>query len=270
MTSDDNRMVGKCALVTGATGGLGRAVSDLLHDRGAAVYLSDIDRGRGEALARRLGDRARFIELDVTAEESWAAAAAAIRAAGDRLTTLVNCAGAALKRPLADTSLADFRRIVDLNLVGTFLGIRMAGHELADQGSIVNVSSLNGVLATAGLGAYVASKSAVCALTRVAALELADRGVRVNAVCPGSFETGITDAQDFADTDWEAYVRTIPLGRRGVPDEVAHAVLYLASDESSYVTGTDLVIDGGIAAGRRTPSRPAGRPDPGDEAGLRD
>jgi NAD(P)-dependent dehydrogenase (short-subunit alcohol dehydrogenase family) len=96
----------------------------------------------------------------------------------------------------------------------------------------------------------VASKSAVSALTRVAALELAARGITVNAVCPGSIDTAITDSAGFADTDWDAYLKTIPVGRRGAPVEVAQAVLYLASDESRYVTGTNLVIDGGIAAGR--------------------
>jgi len=249
------RMAGKSALVTGATGGLGRAVAELLHAEGATVYASDIDAERGAALVRGLGDRAHYLELDVTDERAWSSALAAVERSGDRLTTLVSCAGAAMKRTLAETSLADFRRIVDLNLTGTFLGIRTAGRHLADGGSVVNFSSLNGVLATAELGAYVASKFAVSALTRVAALELADRGITVNAVCPGSIETPITDTQDFADTDWDAYLRTIPLGRRGVPDEVAQAVLYLASDDSRYVTGTDLVIDGGIAAGRRTPKR---------------
>jgi len=244
-------MVGKCVLVTGATGGLGLAISELLHEEGAVVILTDVDPERGGTIARRLGDRASFLELDVTDEGSWSAALAAVAESGDRLTTLVNCAGAALKRNVVDTSLADFQRILDLNLTGTFLGIREAGRHLVDGGSIVNISSLNGVLPTAGLGAYVASKAAVSALTRVAALELADRDITVNAVCPGSIETAITDRQDFADTDWEAYVRTIPLGRRGMPDEVAHAVLYLASDAARYVTGTNLVIDGGIAAGRR-------------------
>jgi len=249
-------MAGRCALVTGATGGLGRAIGELLHEEGAIVYLSDIDRDRGESLARELGDRATFVHLDVTDEASWSAALAAVHEAGDQLTTLVNCAGAALKSLLVDTSAADFRRILELNLTGTFLGIRLAGRHLVDGGSIVNISSLNGVLPTAGLGAYVASKAGVSALTRVAALELADRGITVNAVCPGSIETAITDSQDFADTDWDAYVRTIPLGRRGAPEEVAQAVLYFVACESRYVTGTNLVIDGGIAAGRRTPSRP--------------
>jgi len=244
-------MSGKCALVTGATGGIGRAVSELLHQEGAKVYLTDLDRARGESLAEGLGDRAEFVVLDVTDEASWSAAAAAVQEAGDQLTTLVNCAGAALKRSLVDTTLEEFRRIVDLNLTGTFLGLRLAGRSMADGGAVVNISSLNGVLPTAGLGAYVASKSAVSALTRVAALELADRGITVNAVCPGSIDTAITDSRDFVDTDWAAYLRTIPLGRRGMPAEVAHAVLYLATDESRYVTGTNLVIDGGIAAGRR-------------------
>ena len=246
-------LAGKVALVTGATGGLGSAVSELLHRQGATVYLSDLDEERGAAMASGLGAGARFILLDVTDEDAWSAAVTQVERAGERLTTLVNCAGAALKRPLVDTSLSEFRRIVDLNLVGTFLGVRTAGRHLADGGSVVNISSLNGVLATADLGAYVASKFAVSALTRVAALEYADRGIRVNAVCPGSIETPITDSPDFADTDWDAYRRTIPLGRRGVPAEVANAVRYLVSDDSRYVTGTDLVIDGGIAAGRRTP-----------------
>jgi len=211
---------------------------------------------RGQALAEELGDRARFVQLDVTDEESWAAAVALLHEAGHQLTTLVNCAGAALKSALVDTSGADFRRILELNLTGTFLGVRIAGRHLVDGGSVVNISSLNGVLPTAGLGAYVASKAAVSALTRVAALELADRGITVKGVCPGSIDTAITDSQDFADTDWDAYVKTIPLGRRGAPDEVAQAVLYLVAEESRYVTGTILVIDGGIAAGRRTPTRP--------------
>ena len=248
------RLTGKCALVTGATGGLGWAISEVLHQEGATVYLSDIERDRGESLAQELGDGARFVPLDVTAEASWSAAMAVLEDAGNRLTTLVNCAGAALKHPLVDTSVEDFRRLLDLNLMGTFLGIRVAGHRMVDGGSIVNISSLNGVLPTAGLGAYVASKAAVSAITRVAALELAERRITVNAVCPGSIDTAITDTRDFADTDWDAYVRTIPLGRRGAPVEVAQAVLYLVADESRYVTGVNLVIDGGIAAGRRTPS----------------
>ncbi|WP_460710894.1 SDR family NAD(P)-dependent oxidoreductase [Nocardioides dilutus] len=243
--------MGRTALVTGAAAGIGAAIARLLHREGAVVHLADVDRDSGRLLAAELGDRASFVALDVTDEAAWEAAVGELEKGGSRLTTLVNCAGAALRRPILETTAEDFRRILDLNLTGTFLGLRVAGRHLADGGSIVNISSLNGVLPTAGLGAYVASKAGVSALTRVAALELAERGVRVNAVSPGSIDTAITDRPDFADVDWSAYLRTIPLGRRGQPDEVAQAVLYLVSDDSAYVTGAELVIDGGIAAGRR-------------------
>ena len=243
------RLADRVALVTGSSSGIGAAVARLLHEEGATVLLADIDEDRGEHLASELGDRAAYVRLDVTDEGSWQAAVDGL--VDTRLTTLVNCAGAALRSPLVDTSVEAFRRLVELNLTGTFLGLRTAGRHLVDGGAVVNVSSLNGVLPTADLGAYVASKAGVSALTRVAALEYAERGITVNAVCPGSIDTSITDSQDFADLDWDAYVRTIPLGRRGSADEVAQAVLYLASDESRYVTGVNLVIDGGIAAGRR-------------------
>jgi NAD(P)-dependent dehydrogenase (short-subunit alcohol dehydrogenase family) len=242
------RFAGKTALVTGAAAGIGAAVARLLHAEGGTVHLADVNRDVGEVLAAELGDRASYVQLDVTDEAAWQAAVDGLGEAP--LTTLVNCAGAALRKPLVDTSVAEFRRLVELNLTGTFLGLRTAGRHVADGGSVVNISSLNGVLPTAELGAYVASKAGVSALTRVAALELAERGITVNAVCPGSIDTAITDRPDFADLDWDAYVRTIPLHRRGTADEVAQAVLYLASDESRYVTGTNLVIDGGIAAGR--------------------
>jgi NAD(P)-dependent dehydrogenase (short-subunit alcohol dehydrogenase family) len=237
--------------VTGATGGIGRAISELFLAEGATVHLTDLDPERGASLAATLGQRAHFHVLDVTDETSWAAAITGLRSFDAPWTTLVNCAGAALRKPLVDTSVAEFRRLVELNLTGTFLGLRTAGRHLADGGSVVNISSLNGVLPTAELGAYVASKAAVSALTRVAAIELAARGITVNAVSPGSIDTAITDRADFADVDWAAYVRTIPLNRRGTAHEVAQAVVYLASDESRYVTGTDLVVDGGLAAGRK-------------------
>lgn len=255
--ADTEALTARCrdrtVLVTGATGGIGRAVSELLVAEGATVHLTDLDAERGRSLAATFGGRARFHVLDVTDEAGWAAVVERIEESDGPLTTLVHCAGAAFRAPLVGTSLSDFRRVVELNLAGTFLGLRTAGRHLADGGAVVTISSLNGVLPTAELGAYVASKAAVSALTRVAALELADRGITVNAVCPGSIDTEITDRPDFAGLDWDAYVRTIPLRRRGSADEVAEAVLYLVSDASRYVTGTNLVIDGGIAAGRRTP-----------------
>ena len=166
---------------------------------------------------------------------------------------LVHSAGIAHKATLEGTSLADFRRVVDINLVGTFLALRAASRFMSDGGAVALLSSLRGVLATAELGAYGASKFGVRALARVAALELADRGIRVNSVCPGSIETAINAASGFEDDDVEAYVKSIPLRRRGTPDEVAEAISYLVGDESRYVTGIDFVIDGGTSAGRSTP-----------------
>lgn len=249
-------MAGQCVLVTGAANGIGRTTSELLHRHGATVVLADRDTIGGAAAAEALAVRARFVALDVTSEEQWGRAMASVAETGLRLTALVNCAGVAARAPIADTSLATFRRMLEVNLVGTFLGIRAAAEYIDDGGSIVNFSSLRGVVATAELAAYGASKAGVLTLTRVAALELADRRIRVNAICPGSIDTAIADNEDFGNVDWEAYVQSIPLRRRGTVDEVAALVLFLCSDQSAYITGTDLLIDGGTAAGRLTPVRP--------------
>jgi NAD(P)-dependent dehydrogenase (short-subunit alcohol dehydrogenase family) len=208
----------------------------------------------GTAVADGLGERAEFVPLDVTDEAAWSSLCARLEQRGP-LDVLVHSAGAASRAAIADTTLADFRRMLDLNLVGTFLALRACTRLMGDGGSIITLSSLRGVLATAGLGSYGAAKFGVRALTRVAALELADRGVRVNSVCPGSIETPITNAPGFEMDDVSAYVNSIPLRRRGHPDEVARVIAFLAGDESSYVTGTDLLVDGGTAAGRTTPRR---------------
>ena len=247
------RLAGRSALITGAASGIGAAVAELFHVQGATVLLTDVADDAGEALAARLGAGATYRHLDVTSEDGWASVVADLEA-GDGWTTLVTSAGAALRAPLADTSVDDLRRLLDLNLIGTFLGMRAAARSMTGPGaSIVTIASLRGIEATAELGAYGASKAAVTLMSRVAALELAERDIRVNTICPGSIATPITDRPDFDGTDWDAYVASIPLARRGTADEVAQAALFLASDDSAYVTGTELVIDGGTAAGRTTP-----------------
>ncbi|WP_051026935.1 SDR family NAD(P)-dependent oxidoreductase [Nocardia higoensis] len=241
------------ALVTGAAGGIGGATADLLVARGAMVYLTDVDDAAGRDRADRLGGSALYRHLDVTSESDWEAVVSEMSWAGHRMNVLVNCAGTAMKAPLAQTSLDQFRRMVDQHLIGTFLAVRAASGGMSDGGSVITVSSVRGVLATAELGAYGAAKFGVRALTRVAALELAERGIRVNSVCPGSIETDITDGPGFASDDVAAYVRTIPLLRRGAPAEVAEVIAFLAGEASGYVTGTDILVDGGLAAGVRTP-----------------
>nr|WP_051461384.1 SDR family NAD(P)-dependent oxidoreductase [Tomitella biformata] len=239
-------------LVTGAANGIGAATAALLASEGALVYPTDIDEEQGRRTAAEFGAADRFRVLDVRDEQSWDAAVDQMAADGAPLTVLVNSAGAAMKAPLAETSLESFRRMIDLNLVGTFLGVRSAARHMVPGGAVVNISSLRGVLATAELGAYGAAKFGVRALSRVAAIELAHKGIRVNSVCPGSIETGITDLPDFAADDVEAYVRSIPLQRRGSPGEVAEAILFLVDRRSSYVNGVDLLVDGGTAAGVHT------------------
>lgn len=243
---------GRTALVTGAASGIGAATATLLAQRGARVVLTDVDVDAGTRLAADLGAGARFETLDVTSEDDWDRVCDGISADGS-FDLLVHSAGAASRSALADTSLDEFRRMVDLNLVATFLALRAAARTMSSGGAVVTLSSLRGVLATTGLGAYGAAKFGVRALSRVASLELAERGIRVNAVCPGSIDTPITDGPGFDRTDMDAYVRSIPLGRRGTPAEVASTIAFLLSDEASYVTGTDFMIDGGTAAGRSTP-----------------
>ncbi|MFE7416033.1 SDR family NAD(P)-dependent oxidoreductase [Rhodococcus sp. NPDC057529] len=227
MTSHDARLGDTCALVTGAARGIGAATAELFHAQGATVYLCDVDDDLGNSVAAKLGARAHYRHLDVTDEADWSRVTTEMADRGHPMRILVNSAGAASKSSIMDTSLAELRRMIDLNLVGTFLGLQAAGAAMTAGGSVVNLSSLRGVLA--------------------------ERNIRVNAVCPGSIDTAITAGAGFADDDMNAYVKSIPMQRRGLPLEVAKAILFLASDESSYVTGTDLMIDGGTSAGARTP-----------------
>ena len=245
---------GRSALVTGAASGIGAATARLLHRRGAHVVLADINEEPVTRLCAELGSRACIIAMDVASENDWDEACARILRYGP-LHMLVHSAGVAAKARIADTTLSEFRKLIDINLVSTFLAIRAAARVMTEGGSVVALSSIRGVLATAELGPYGASKFGVRALTRVAALELADSGIRVNSVCPGSIETPITAAPGFQNDDQTAYVQSIPLKRRGSADEVATSIAFLLSDEADYVTGIDFMIDGGMSAGRTTPTK---------------
>ncbi len=258
-----NELAGRVALVTGGARGIGAAAAAALAAAGATVLVADIRDADGAAAVAALGPTAAYLRLDVTDAAAWAAAVDLVRARHQRLDVLVTSAGIAAPTPLLDLDAGRARAVLDVNVLGTLLGIRAAAPLMrASGGSIVTVASVNGFLAPPGLTAYAASKWAVRGLTRSAAVELAPYRIRVNAVCPGSIETPITDGGGFDSTDWDAYARSIPLGRRGTAADVAAAIRYLAGDASSYVTGTDLVVDGGLLAGRTIPQRP-GPPDTG-------
>lgn len=250
------RLSDKTALVTGAASGIGRAVAERLAAEGARVAVADVNRDAGVAVAEAIGDGAVFVDLDVTSEESWQAAVAAVADAFGGLDILVNSAGIIDLKSIEDTSLADWRRVMAVNLDGTFLGCRFGVQAMKGSGggSIVNMSSVSGLVGGANLAAYNASKGGVRLLTKSVALHCARKGygIRCNSVHPSFVATPMVDdiagsARD-PDKAMAGMASQIPLGRLGEAEEVAGMVAYLASDEAAFVTGSEFVIDGGLTA----------------------
>jgi 3alpha(or 20beta)-hydroxysteroid dehydrogenase len=239
------RLAGRVALITGAARGQGAAAARRFVAEGARVVLADVADDAGKTLADELG--AHYVHLDVSEEDDWAAA---LDAHGP-FTVLVNNAGVLHFSLLHETKLADYERVIRVNQVGTFLGMRavVPGMLDAGAGSIINVSSVEGLAAAPLLTAYTASKFAIRGMTKVAALELAGKGVRVNSVHPGVVETGLLPtALGGAPVDLSYVAKRVPMRRVGQPAEIADLVVFLASDESSYCTGAEFVADGGVTA----------------------
>lgn len=237
------RLDGSVALVSGGARGLGAAYVRALHAAGAAVVVGDVLVDEAEHLAADLGPGVLAVPLDVTSEESWAGAVEAAAALGV-VDVLVNNAGIANAGRLERYGKDQWDAVIAVNLTGTFLGARavVPGMRAAGRGSIVNISSVEGMRGDAGLHGYVASKFGVRGLTKSLAVELGPAGIRVNSVHPGFVVTPMTERLD-------ASRQRIPLGRTATPDDVVGAVLFLASADSAYVTGTELVVDGGMIAG---------------------
>ncbi|GHB14036.1 SDR family NAD(P)-dependent oxidoreductase [Streptomyces chryseus] len=255
------KLDGRVVLITGAARGQGEQEARLFVAEGAKVVLTDVLDDRGEALAKELGEGvASYVHLDVSQEADWIAAVAAAKRAFGKIDGLVNNAGILRFNELVNTPLEEFQQVVQVNQVGAFLGIRHTAPEIeaAGGGTIVNTASYTALTGMAFVGAYAATKHAVLGLTRVAAVELAAKRIRVNAVCPGAVDTPMTNpaALDPAADPVESgaavdglYRKLVPMGRIGQPQEVAALALFLTGDDSSYITGQPFVIDGGWLAG---------------------
>jgi NAD(P)-dependent dehydrogenase (short-subunit alcohol dehydrogenase family) len=256
-------VAGKVAIVTGGASGIGRACSHRLAAEGAAVVVTDIQDGLGKQVVTEIeaaGGTAEFVRHDVTSEDEWVAVVADVVARHGRLDILVNNAGIGLGASIVEMSFDDWRRQVAVNLDGVFLGLKHCIPPMRDSGggSIINMSSVAGLKGSAVLAGYNATKGGVRLLTKGAALECAQKRwkVRINSVHPGIIETPIWETvgaaslrPDGQPIDLQARAEiSVPTGVLGQPSDIANGVLFLASDESSYMTGTELVIDAGLSA----------------------
>jgi 3alpha(or 20beta)-hydroxysteroid dehydrogenase len=244
------RLEGKIALITGAARGQGAAAARRFVAEGAQVVLTDVLDEDGEKLAASLGEPALYVPLDVSSEDAWATAAEVVRERYGHLDVLVNNAGMLHFSALADTALADYERVIRVNQFGTFLGMRTAVPLMREAGgSIINVSSIEGIGGMPLLIAYASSKFAIRGMTKVAAMELGQYGIRVNSVHPGAVDTPmVSNALGGMPIDVEPIGKRVALGRVASADDIANMVLFLASDESSYCTGSEFVVDGGATA----------------------
>src|SRR2546422_1306504 len=248
------RLAGKVALISGGARGMGAAEARLFTQEGARVVIADILDAEGkqvEAEIKASGQEIVFVRLDVTSEVEWQRAVAVAVGQFGKLDVLVNNAGIGGAGRLEDTSVDDWNRVMDVNAKGVFLGTKAAipAMRQAGGGSIVNISSQLGLVGMDDSSPqYQASKGAVRLLTKLTALQYAKDRIRANSVHPGPILTPMTEKRRADPAIYERMVSRIPLGRYGEPDEVAYRVLYLASDESSFVTGSELVIDGGWTA----------------------
>lgn len=243
------RLDGKVAIITGAARGQGEAEARLFAQEGATVVLTDVLSSEGQVVADDLG--AAFHHHDVSTEDGWARVVDATLEAHGRIDVLVNNAGIFHRAKLVDHTVDDLRRILDINLIGVFLGMRSVAPAMMSQesGSIVNISSIAGLVGSPGAIGYGASKFAVTGMTKTAAIELARYGVRVNSIHPGMINTDmILEVASGDEGRLERLAGSTPFKRGAAPDEIANLALYLASEESSFSSGSEFVADGGVTA----------------------
>jgi 3alpha(or 20beta)-hydroxysteroid dehydrogenase len=244
------KLDGKVALITGGARGMGASHVRTFLAEGAKVVFGDVLEDEGRTLGKELGDGCRFVPHDATTEAGWTTILECATSTFDGLDILVNNAGILAFQPVVDMTVDDFRRFLEVNLVSQWLGIKHAAQVMNEGGSIINISSVNGLVGGAGLTGYSASKAGIRGLTKSAALELGRRRIRVNSVHPGGVATplvGLT-ADDVKEHTRGPMSRQ-PIPRFARPQEVSNLVLFLASDDASYCTGAEFVIDGGMTAG---------------------
>jgi 3alpha(or 20beta)-hydroxysteroid dehydrogenase len=248
-----DRLAGKVALISGGARGQGAAEARLFAAEGAKVVLADVLDEEGAKVAAELGDAARYVHLDVTQEDQWAEAVATTVGAFGSLSVLINNAGIVRTGYLENHSLDDYRAVVEVNQVGVFLGMRAVIEAMreAGGGSIVNISSNAGLEGVEGVVGYVASKWAVRGMTKTAAIELGQYGIRVNSVHPGGVDTPMLGGEELGHMEQHDPFARQPIARIAQPEEIAKLVLFLSSDDSSYSTGGEFAADGGRMAGHR-------------------
>ena len=241
----------RVAIITGAARGIGAATACIFAEAGARVVIADVLDAEGEALAREIGAAASYRHHDVTDEDSWRALVAATVRCHGRIDVLVNNAGMLIYEALVNTDKAAFEKVLSVNLTGTFLGIKAVAPTMiaGGKGSIINISSSDGLRGANSLGAYCASKWGIRGLTKVAALELGPQGVRVNSVHPGGINTPMINTAARSVEEMNLRFLNIPLQRVGLPEDVARVNLFLASDDASFMCGAELAVDGGAVAG---------------------
>ncbi|MEY8741209.1 SDR family NAD(P)-dependent oxidoreductase [Bacillales bacterium AN1005] len=240
------RLDGKVAVITGGAGGMGSKHAEVFIREGAKVVIADLSSSNGMKLAEDLGEHALFVELDVTDEESWESLVKETEDKFGPISVLINNAGIANGTPLETTSVEDFKRMIDINLIGTFIGIKkvVPSMKKTEKGSIINISSGLGLIGAKGNTAYIASKFGVTGLTKAVAADVAEYGIRVNSVHPGAIKTALLELESNRELA-EQTKASIPLKRIAEPEEISNLVLFLASDESGYSTASSFIADGG-------------------------
>lgn len=241
------KLLDKVAIVTGGARGMGESHVRRFFEEGAKVVFTDINEEVGEKLAAELGDNALFVKHDVTDEAGWQEVIEKTEAAFGPVNVLVNNAGISMSKSIFDMSVEDYKKIIDINQVSVFIGMKavLPSMQKAEGGSIVNISSMNGIVG--GAIGYTDSKFAVRGMTKAAALQVGHLGIRVNSVHPGVIETPMVTEGDAVEQIKE-FAKHIPMRRMAQSEEVTNMVLFLASEDSSYSTGSEFIIDGGLTA----------------------